>query len=222
MSSEGTAYFPESLAGRSTTGVGTVGTRPNDAASAFGQKSIFRSDESLLTSIGQGSKEALAILFRKHRQTVLNIAENILKDSSEAEDLSQEVFLLIFQKARSFDPSKATGSSWIVQIAYSRALNRRKYLNTRQHYTSMELIEDNLEPNRPLPILDEVLARLLLERLRDEISAEQQQTLELHLFEGYSLREIAEKTGQTLGNVRNHYYRGLVRLRDIVFSQKDS
>ncbi|RXH58218.1 hypothetical protein GRAN_1528 [Granulicella sibirica] len=52
------------------------------------------------------------------------------------------------------------------------------------------------------------------------MTADQQQTLELHLFEGYSLREIAEKNGQTLGNVKHHYYRALERLRSHLFSQK--
>jgi RNA polymerase sigma-70 factor (ECF subfamily) len=49
---------------------------------------------------------------------------------------------------------------------------------------------------------------------------DQQQTLELHFFEGYSLREIAEKSGQSIGNVRHHYYRALERLRSNLFSKK--
>jgi RNA polymerase sigma-70 factor (ECF subfamily) len=61
---------------------------------------------------------------------------------------------------------------------------------------------------------------MLLNRLREQLSAEQRQTLELHFFEGYTFHEIAEKTGQTFGNVRNHYYRGLERLRSCVFPEK--
>jgi RNA polymerase sigma-70 factor (ECF subfamily) len=44
--------------------------------------------------------------------------------------------------------------------------------------------------------------------------------LELHLFEGYTFREIAERTGQTFGNVRHHYYRSLERLRSYIFEGK--
>lgn len=194
----------------------------NRSEQKFVAAHLVVSDESLLAKAGEGSKEALSHLFRRHRRSVLNVAYRILKDSSEAEDLCQEVFLFIFQKANSFDPAKGTGSSWIVQIAYSRALNRKQYLTVRQHYTVQELNEEHLVGVRQLPLVDDVLARSLLKQLREQLSEEQRSTLELHFFEGYSLREIAEKTNQTLGNVRHHYYRGLERLRANVFPQKDS
>jgi RNA polymerase sigma-70 factor, ECF subfamily len=65
-----------------------------------------------------------------------------------------------------------------------------------------------------------IVGSTLLNRLRQELSAEQWQTLELHFFEGYSFYEIADKTGQTFGNVRNHYHRGLERLRFLVSQEK--
>lgn len=179
------------------------------------------SDESLIGLVARGAREALGLLFRRHRRVVLNVACRILKDASEAEDLCQEVFLLIFQKANSFDPTKGTASSWIIQIAYSRALNRKQYLTHRQHYTAQELNEEQLEGVQRPPFVDDVLAKSLLKQLREQLSEEQRCTLELYFFEGYSLREIAEKTGQTIGNVRHHYYRGLKQLRSNVFPQKD-
>lgn len=178
------------------------------------------SDEFLLTEVGDGSKDALGALFRRHRRTVLNVARRILRDDSEAEDLCQEVFLFLFQNAKSFDAGKGTALSWIIQITYHRAMNRRQYLSFRQHYTAEELNEEQIDPGRPL-LIDEIAGRTLLNRLREKLSAEQQQTLELHFFEGYSLREIAEKTNQTLGNTRNHFYRGLERLRSCVLPQRD-
>ena len=100
-------------------------------------------------------------------------------------------------------------------------MNRRQYLAYRQHYDAQELNEEQIGTGRPLQFADEIAAKSLLNRLRGQLSPEQQKTLELHFFEGYSLREIAEKTDQALGNVRHHYYRGLERLRLIVFPQKN-
>lgn len=177
-------------------------------------------DEILLTAAANGSKEALGILFHRYQRTVLNVAWRILKDRAEAEDLRQEVFLLIFQKAKSFDALKGTASSWIIQIAYHSALNRKKYLSFRQHYNVQALNEEQIEGDPPQPFVDEIFAKAILKRLREHLSTEQRSTLELFFFEGYSLREIAEKTGHTLGNVRHHYYRGLERLRSDVFPQK--
>ena len=178
------------------------------------------SDEQHIQGVCGGSREALALLFRRHTRAVRNVAYRILRDESEADDLVQEVFLYVFEKARLFDPSKGSASSWIIQIAYHRAINRRQYLTVRQHYNAHELEEQSLEPSERRLFVDAVVARTLLNRLREQVSDEQRQTLEYHLFDGYTFREIAEKTGQTLGNVRNHYYRGLERLRACIFPQK--
>jgi RNA polymerase sigma-70 factor, ECF subfamily len=180
------------------------------------------SDEDLLLQVGSGNKEALSILFQRHGRAVHNVARRILKDDSEAEDLLQELFLFIFQKAKSFDAAKGSGTSWIIQMAYHRAIDRRRYLSFRQHYNSQELNEDRLMGHPGQISINELAGKALLEKLRKELSAEQLQTLELHFFEGYSFHEIAERTGQTLGNVRNHYYRGLERLRSHIFPGKKS
>jgi RNA polymerase sigma-70 factor (ECF subfamily) len=215
------AYFPDTVArsdGRPTENF--VAQDEKDAA--IEPAGVPQPDEELLCRAGLGSKEALALLFRKHRHTVMNIAGRILRDASEAEDLCQEVFLLLFQKAHLFDASKGTASSWIFQIAYHRAMNRRQYLAHRQHYKAEELNEEQIGGERQPLLIDEIAARNLLHRLREQLSEEQRETLELHFFEGYSLREIAEKTNQKLGNVRHHYYRGIERLRSNLFTQKDA
>ncbi len=178
-------------------------------------------DEALLKEIRNGSRDALAALFRRHRGAVLGVAWRILKDASEAEDLCQEVFLFLFERAKLFDPKKGSGSSWIIQITYHRAMNRRKYLAFRQHYDAQELDEELIEASDQLSPIDGIDAERLLNRLREQLSPEQRQALELHFFEGYTLREIAAKLEDSYGNVRHHFYRGLERLRACVMSQKE-
>jgi len=228
MSSEA-AYFPEALANATDESVAIPSgadiaaipekTSANEHVQVAGSAPEV-SDEQLMEQVRQGSREALASLFRRHNRPVRNVAYRILRDESEADDLVQEVFLYVFEKAKLFDPKKGAASSWIIQIAYHRAINRRQYLTVRQHYNAHELEEQRLEPSERRLFVDEVMARTLLNRLRGQISDEQRQTLEFHHFDGYTFREIAEKTGQTLGNVRNHYYRGLERLRACIFPQK--
>lgn len=220
MSSEA-AYFPDALAHADA-----EQNRPAqpaiqcESSTTTDQANCPATDEELLVQAGLGSKDALASLFRRHRIVVLSVASRILRDQSEAEDLCQEVFLHLFQKAKLFDASRGTASSWIIQIAYHRAINRRQYLAFRRHYDAQELHDDHLGVDRCRVVIDEIVARTLLNKIRDQLSPEQRQTLELHFFEGYSLREIADKTGQLLGNVRHHYYRGLNRLRSCVFPEK--
>jgi RNA polymerase sigma-70 factor (ECF subfamily) len=226
VTSDGAAFFLGALTRRSS---GDVVESCSDEGigedrielSAVAPRDI-PADEDLLARVQYGSKEALTLLFRRYRHLVLGVARRILRDASEAEDLCQDVFLLLFQKANLFDASKGTASSWIIQIAYHRAINRRQYLTHRQHYNTQELDEEQVGGGQQPPLIDEITARDLLHRLREQLSEEQTESLELHFFEGYSLREIAEKTGQTLGNVRHHYYRGLERLRLNLFPQKDA
>jgi RNA polymerase sigma-70 factor (ECF subfamily) len=178
------------------------------------------SDEMLFLEIAKGSKEALSTLFQRHARAVFNVSYRILRDYSEAEDLLQELFLFLFQKARLFDASKGSAASWIIQMTYHRAIDRRKYLNVRHHYDVREVNEERQQSTQGQISIDEVAGRALLKKFREELSPEQQQILELHFFEGYTFHEIAGRTGHAFGNVRNHYYRGLERLRSFVFPEK--
>lgn len=227
MTSQAAAYFTDTLSNPAD----ADGPEPASSAavhSSSGADSHLSpivslpasSDEELLLQVSKGSKEALSILFQRHARQVLSVARRILRDDSEAEDLLQELFLFLFQKAELFDAKKASASSWIIQMTYCRAIDRRRYLGVRRHYDAQRFDEALQFATRGQISIDEVAGRMLLDRLREELSPEQLQTLELHFFEGCSFQEIAQKTGQTHGNVRHHYYRGLERLRSYVFPEK--
>jgi len=68
--------------------------------------------------------------------------------------------------------------------------------------------------------IEGVLGRELTARFQSRLSAKQQETIQLYFFEGHTLREIADLTGEPLVNVRSHYYRGLERLRKFVLPSK--
>ena len=177
-------------------------------------------DENLLEAVGLGSKEALGVLFLRHGRVVFNVAWRILRDESEADDLRQEVFLYIFERAKHYDCRKSAAVSWIVQVTYHRAIDRRRYLSFRQHYKLEALDEQTLGSTVQEVSTNQLDGKAILEKLRGQLSAGQLRTLELHFFEGYSFREIAEQSNQEIGNVRHHYYRALERLRSNLSPQK--
>jgi RNA polymerase sigma-70 factor (ECF subfamily) len=111
-------------------------------------------------------------------------------------------------------------------VAYHRAFDRRRYLNSRHFYATKELENTGLhlaDPRRQIPYheqsIEEVLGKQSMARFRSRLTPEQQETLQLFFFEGYALKEIAERTGRSLVNVRSHYYRGLERMRQYVFPE---
>jgi len=188
---------------------------------------IGSSDEALMACIGDGSKEALACLFHRYARLVRSVAYKILRDDSEADDLLQEVFLFIHQKSGVFDSSKSSARSWIVQMAYHRAIDRRRYLDSRHFYTQVDLEDVGNELSGPGTraeryenSIEEVLERVGLRKVFGVLSEIQRQTLGLHLLDGYTFEEIAVKLDQTRGNVKHHYFRGLEKLRKQIFSCK--
>ena len=182
-------------------------------------------DESLLFSICEGDTEALALLFRRYARTVRSVALRILKDPAEADDLLQDIFVLIHRFARTFDSSKGSVQFWIVQMTYRRAISRRQHLNSHHFYTRVELDEQSIQAaastiGRSDPSLDQRLAELDLEKMFGSLSEDQRQTLRLHFIEGYTLEEIAKILGQTKGNIRHHSFRGLEKLRRLIFGSE--
>jgi RNA polymerase sigma-70 factor (ECF subfamily) len=184
------------------------------------------SDEALMIGICDGSREALALLFRRYARLVRTVAMRILRDGSEADDLLQDVFLFIHRNCSVFDSSKAAVRSWIVQMTYHRAIDRRRYLNTRHFYTRLDLEgvtnlpASRAENRESEAFLGRLVGNTTVQGLLDTLSDDQRNTLSLHFFEGFTFDEIAEKLEQPLGNIRNHYYRGLDKLRKQVFSGK--
>jgi RNA polymerase sigma-70 factor (ECF subfamily) len=176
-------------------------------------------DDELMVSLQAGNHDALAVLFDRYHRLVFSIALKIVRDKGEAEDVLQDVFLDIFRAVAQFDPARGSTRVWILQYAYHRALNRKQHLNTR-HFYSQEGDEDlenslsqgglgfgNFTPGELKRLLKEGLATL---------SLVQRRVIELASFEGLSMKEIADKTEESLVNVRHHYYRGLRKLRSFV------
>ena len=185
------------------------------------------SDEALIVQICEGNREALAILFRRYARLVRGVAYRVLRDASEADDLLQEVFLLIHRLCGSFDRSKGPAKFWILQMSYRRAISRRRYLTSRHFYTRLdlddtvsELADSRTSAGQLEDSIDERLGNGGLNRVFQALSENQRQTLRLFFIEGYTLDEIAAKLGQSRGNVKHHYFRGLDRLRKELFNGK--
>jgi RNA polymerase sigma-70 factor, ECF subfamily len=187
----------------------------NDTAGA----STEPSDEALIERIRDGgNEEAVGLLFRRYARLVWCIAQQILRDRGEAEDVMQEVFLMVHQKTSIFDASKGPARTLIVYMTYRLAYKRRRYLSGRHAHYSSRLNDSAADLTAvAVSFYDESIeAHFGREGLRNalaDLSEAQRETLRLYFFEGYALNEIASKLGESLGNVRHHYFRGLDRLR---------
>lgn len=186
-------------------------------------ESLGPEDEALMGRLQANDSSALDPLFDRYSRLVLSIALRVLRDYGEAEDVVQEVFFHVFQKAALFDPLKGSAKRWIVHVAFHRALDRRAHLGRRGFYlgTEIDSLDDTLLGETDLDReIGAKLNRAQLEKAFEELPEMQRRTLELFYFEGLELREIGEKLNQPLSNVRHHYYRGLAKLRKSAFVKK--
>src|SRR5271170_5739588 len=177
------------------------------------------SDAELMVHLQAGCNDALAVLFDRYHRLVLSIALKIVRDPGEAEDVMQTVFLEIFRSVAQFDPAKGTTKVWILQYAYHRAINRKQHLNARKFYSQTDLEEvENRVPETP-PTLGRFtqpeLKHLIQQGLKT-LNEPQRRVIALASHDGLSMKEIADKTSDTVSNVRHHYYRGLQKLRSFV------
>lgn len=177
-------------------------------------------DASLLARVSGGDRQALAELFLRYARLVRGIAYKVVRDEAEADDLLQDVFLHINRKSGMFDPSKGTARSWIAQVAHRRAIERRRRLASRHFYTHVSLDNDaqgildlRNKVDRYEHSLEGRFGKKAIKDMFDALSENQRETLRLFFFEGYTLDDIALEMCQSVGNIKNHYYRGLDRLR---------
>ncbi|HYL14628.1 MAG TPA: sigma-70 family RNA polymerase sigma factor [Terriglobales bacterium] len=206
---------------------GTAKTSGIPAISSDSASRIEVSDECLIGKVRLGDRESLALLFRRHARLVRNIGERILRNKAEADDLVQEVFLYLHRKSGLFDDTKGSARSWLVQVAYTQALLRRRELKALGFYLSGipdKQVECNQSGDHEGAHYDGTVEGLFgrngWKEIVDELSEDQRETLRLHFFEGLTFAEIAEKLDQSHRNIRNHHYRGLEKVRKYVAKKK--
>jgi RNA polymerase sigma-70 factor (ECF subfamily) len=180
-------------------------------------------DAELMLCLQEGRDDALAVLFDRYQKLVLSIALRIVRDPGEAEDVTQIVFLDIYRAVAQFDPNKGNAKVWLMQYAYHRAINRRQHLQGRQFYNGAELEEfdTQLERARPTCGLSSPETKALVRQSMKALSETQRSVIEMACYEGLSMHEIAERTGESFANVRHHYYRGMEKLRAFISAQGD-
>jgi RNA polymerase sigma-70 factor, ECF subfamily len=183
----------------------------SECALTFGQLSVL-ADEELLAHLDHGHGDAVAVLYQRYRRLVFGVAYRVLHDRGEAEDIVQNVFVDLYKTSLRFDPARGTAKIWILQFAYSRSFRRKRQLSCRHFYSTVEISEaEDTLPVAASPA-DTVEASYAVSAALATLGEPQRQVVQL-ASEGHTLRDIAERTGETLANVRHHYYRGLTKLR---------
>ena len=171
------------------------------------------SDEQLLRALAE-DPAALGPLYDRHGRLVYGLALAILKNRQEAEDLTQEVFLMLCSST-AYDAARGSLGAFLTTFVRSRAIDR-----LRQRTRSLRLIRAEWAaaplPELPLTPLDRVSTAQCAARVRKalaELPESERRILEMAYYRGLTQAEIAEELGVPLGSVKTWCRRGLIHLR---------
>jgi RNA polymerase sigma-70 factor (ECF subfamily) len=182
------------------------------------QRADEPSDEQLMINLdGSGVEAALSKLYDRYSRTVFGVGLKILGDRSMAEELVQEVFLKVWRSARTFDPSRASFSTWLYRVTRSVALDlyRKRAHRIRQVSDGqLHIAAERDSSAGPQEVVDESWLSWRVSRALEVLDAPHREVIDLAYFRGLSQREISERTGVPLGTVKTRTasaYRSLRR-----------
>jgi RNA polymerase sigma-70 factor (ECF subfamily) len=173
-------------------------------------------DEQLMAMLQQRDPVALEYLYDRHSAIVKSLGMKVVHNEAEAEDLLQEIFMEIWNRASGYDPAKGKPLGWIVTLARRRAIDRLR--KCQSHCRAEDRLRDEVEQQPESwttdPEEDFVMAdiRETLRKLIRTLPEAQQQAIELAFYQGMSQREIAAHTGIPLGTIKTRLELGLKKM----------
>lgn len=189
--------------------------RPSSAGSPPLGKPEEMTPESLLQRVSGGDQPAFAALYDRFSPRVFGLANRILRDPSQAEEVAQEIFLEIWQRASRFDRARGTATSWIMTITHGRSVDRVRHSQasrTRDLRSTIDNFDRDVDS-----VAETVVQHSDADEVRDcleGLTALQRESITLAYFGGHTQREVSEMLGAALPTIKTRMRDGLIRLRD--------
>jgi RNA polymerase sigma-70 factor (ECF subfamily) len=177
-------------------------------------------DQVLIRLIAADNADSLSELYDRFNRLIFSLALNLVGDHATAEEITLDVFTLVWKKADTYQPERAKVSTWMTTITRNRSIDVLRKRGSRPGQHSVDLFQlpssqlptgDNLEEAAESTILRERVQNAIL-----QLPEDQRQTLQLAYFRGYTHRQIAELLDQPLGTVKTRIRLAMGKLRKIL------
>jgi RNA polymerase sigma-70 factor, ECF subfamily len=169
--------------------------------------------ETCITRVAAGDEVAFAAMYDQLAPTVFGVARRVLRDPSQAEEVTQEVFTEIWRLATRFDAGRGSVRSWAVTIAHRRSVDRvrseQAHRDRQNRDAAVDFAADPTPEDTAVDSEDRERARAAMADLSDA----QREALELAFYDGLTHVQIADHLGIALGTVKTRIRDGLIRLR---------
>lgn len=192
--------------------------QPHDPPSS--EPAAAPDDLRLIRRVAQRDQDALLDLYTRYGNAVYALALRVLQQSTLAEEITQDVFLKLWQQPDRWDPSLGRFSSWLLTLARNAAIDRLRHEQRRGYRpAAYGAYDEGTDPpedaaSEPSPFSDSLwYDGQILRRLLTRLPAEQRELVELAFFRGYTHSELAELLHLPLGTVKTRLRAGLQKLR---------
>ncbi|MDQ6765656.1 MAG: sigma-70 family RNA polymerase sigma factor [Verrucomicrobiota bacterium] len=184
---------------------------------AFSTVDSIAHDSELLRQTARGNHESLAELYGRYSGVLLATAFRVLNNAKDAEEVVQEAFVQIWEKASVYDSGRGKPLTWAMTLTRNKAIDRLRRVQ-RRHRLQEEIEEEAQIWDRmqERDSSDEAASNETNDIVRSaviQLSPDQRRAIELAFFSGMTQQQIAEKLDEPLGTVKARIRRGLMKLR---------
>jgi RNA polymerase sigma-70 factor (ECF subfamily) len=176
----------------------------------------------LLENTARGDRASFGQLYERYSGVLFSSAFQVLNDQAETEDVLQDVFLQIWDKARLYDRKRGKPLTWALTLTRNKSIDRLRSANRRHRLkdeVEKEVAVDEQRTSGAAQSGGQVSALETNRMVRAavlELSDEQRQAIEMAYFGGLTQNEIAHELAEPLGTVKARIRRGMIKLKDII------
>ena len=174
-------------------------------------------DGPLMDRLIRRDPRALEALYDRYARAVYSLALRISRQPASAEEIVQDVFLLLWRNAPRYRVSRGPLGPWLFTLARNRALDhlRRKHEKQRRRENPYDLeLPESVAAPSPESSLDDARRAARVRACMADLPQTQRHAIELSFFQGMTHTEIAAALSEPLGTVKNRIRSGLIRLRE--------
>jgi RNA polymerase sigma-70 factor (ECF subfamily) len=189
--------------------------RETDRSQDFESVDKPASKETLLARIAEGDQTAFGALYDEISPRVFGLIRRLLVDHSQSEEVTQEVFLEIWQNASRYEPTKGGASTWILTMAHRRAVDRiRSSQAGRDRDVKIGIRDFVSDYDNVSETVETTIEHERVKKAMAQLTELQRQAVSLAYYGGYSHSEVATMLSVPIGTVKTRLRDGMIRLRD--------
>ena len=177
----------------------------------------------LLARIARRERAAFEQLYDRYVNVLYATALKFVKEDADAQDVVQDVFIQMWDKAHLYDPAKGKPLTWALTLTRNRSIDRiraiQRRTRLRDEFQAETRVDESAGVKEALSDVNAGEKGQILRKAVAKLSVQQREVIELAYFRGLTQVEIADKLGEPLGTIKARARRGLMRLKELISHQ---